>query len=240
MGDTSQIARIGRLLRPAKIRNAVRRRWFERRLARVQVEPREPLVHLGTDYGGWFVPDGLIGPDWLCYSIGAGGDISFDLELIRRYGCRVRMFEPSPAFAADLHAQAAAEPRLTFHPWAIAPSDGELRMWRAEDPRSGALSAANLQNADDSLVLPAKSLATTMAELGDHRVDLLKADVEGSEYDLLPTLDLATMGVRVLCVELHHTGSVRQARAAIDRLGAAGFRLAHRKDPTSFTFIRSG
>jgi hypothetical protein len=29
-----------------------------------------------------------------------------------------------------------------------------------------------------------------MAELGDERIDLLKIDIEGSAYELLPTLDL--------------------------------------------------
>jgi hypothetical protein len=36
-----------------------------------------------------------------------------------------------------------------------------------------------------------------MNELGDERIDLLKLDVEGAEYDVIPSFDLAALGVRV-------------------------------------------
>ena len=69
-----------RKLRPAKVRNAVRRRWFERRLEAIALTDAPEVVELGSAYGGWRIPAGLIEPTWLCYSVGVGGDISFDLE----------------------------------------------------------------------------------------------------------------------------------------------------------------
>src|ERR1700719_1014712 len=84
------IARV-RKLRPAKIRNALRRRWFEHRIGRVRLHEGPDLIHLGhASYGGWTVPGDLIGREWVCYSVGAGGDIEFDLELIRRYDAIAR------------------------------------------------------------------------------------------------------------------------------------------------------
>jgi hypothetical protein len=62
-----------------------------------------------------------------------------------------------------------------------------------------------------------------MAELGDERIDLLKVDVEGSEYGLLPTLDLPALGVKVFAVQLHHTGSVGEARELIASLASQGY-----------------
>ncbi|NJL16280.1 MAG: hypothetical protein HC938_02870 [Nitrospira sp.] len=57
-----------------------------------------PLVHhkIGTGYGGWFVPTGLLSDQSLCYGVGAGEDISFEVELINRYKCEVHCFDPTP------------------------------------------------------------------------------------------------------------------------------------------------
>ncbi len=50
-----------------------------------------------------------------------------------------------------------------------------------------------------------------MADLGDEQIDLLKLDIEGAEDEVLPTLDLRSLGVRVFSTQLHHTGSVKEA-----------------------------
>ncbi|HML19507.1 MAG TPA: hypothetical protein PKD74_02920, partial [Candidatus Dependentiae bacterium] len=39
-------------------------------------------IRLGSKYGGWVIPDKYITETSLCYCVGAGEDISFDLELI--------------------------------------------------------------------------------------------------------------------------------------------------------------
>jgi len=83
-----------RKLRPAKIRNGVRRRWFEQRLERTKLERAPGVRQMGSDYGGWMMPTGLIGRGWLCYCVGAGGDVSFDMDLVRDFGATVRAFDP--------------------------------------------------------------------------------------------------------------------------------------------------
>ncbi|MGH8956817.1 MAG: FkbM family methyltransferase [Microbacterium sp.] len=232
------LSSLPQLLRPAKVSNAVRRRLFERRLATTDLESYEPLVHLGTEYGGWYVPGDLITAEWLCYSVGAGNDVSFDMELIARYGARVRAFDPFVIFREMAEARAGGEPRYSFHEVAITASDGPVQMFGRQDTEQGAVSAVNLYGVRTSFTKPGRSLLSLMAEFGDDRVDLLKMDVEGSEYELVPTLDLDRMGVRVLCLELHHNESVGRARALLHMLRQRGFAPVHRKHPTSFTFVR--
>lgn len=227
------------LLRPRKVRNALRRRWFEAWMRRVVVTPDSSLLHLGTDYGGWHVPDDLIDDTWTCYCVGAGSDVSFDLALIERYGARVRCFDPYAVFQRQAEQLAGDDPRFSFHLAAIAPQDGPLTMYGRQDLEQGAVSAANLYRVDTAFERPGRSLPSIMRELGDERIDLLKLDVEGIEYDVLGRLDLAELGVRVLCVELHHTASVSEARHLLVRLGAGGLTVVHRKAPTNFTLVRS-
>jgi FkbM family methyltransferase len=212
-----------RKLRPAKVRNAVRRRWFEHQLSRLHLREAPGLIELGTPYGGWIIPGGLIEPSWLCYSVGAGGDIGFDLELIERYSITVRAFDAVAGYVENAAEQAAGEPRFSAHHAAIATVDGPLRMQVTHDPQSRSVSSAGLYESEQFLELPGRTLPSLMAELGDDHIDLLKLDIEGGEYEPMPTISLRDLGVKVFAVQLHHTGSVQEARALIARLREEGY-----------------
>jgi len=101
-------------LRPAKIRGALRRREFEWRLGRLPIESGSQIVELGTAYGGWKIPEGSVQAGQVCYCIGAGGDISFDLELMRRYGAVVRAVDPVAAYEARALEAAGDDPCSGF------------------------------------------------------------------------------------------------------------------------------
>ena len=77
-----------------------------------------------------------------------------------------------------------------------------------------------------------------MAELGDSRIDLLKLDVEGGEYTLVPALDLDALGVKVLAIQLHYNGTVPEARAWSRRFGEQGDEPVASARWSSSTFVR--
>src|SRR5689334_21166888 len=192
-----------RKLRPAKINSAVRRRWFERRMVEQAYAACGEVADLGTSYGGWMVPLTRLQPGWTCYSIGAGGDISFDLELVRRYGMTVRCIEPVPGYVELARQTGAGYRGLSVHRAALALADGPLRMQQSHVEGSDSLSAARLYDNDTWVEVPGRSIESLMAELGDQRIELLKLDVEGAEYEWLPEVDLTELGVEVLCVQMH-------------------------------------
>jgi len=225
-----------RKLRPAKVRMALRRRWFESRLSRVRRRSAPGLVDLGTPYGGWTVPGDLIEPSWTCYSIGAGGDISFDLALIDRFGPTVRAFEAVPDLARAAVEDGSQEPRFSAYQAAVAPSDGPVRMQVTHDTQSKSVSSAGLYESEDYVELPGRSLESLMSELGDARIDLLKLDIEGGEYDLVPSLDLQAMGVKVFATQLHHTGTVKDGRRLIESLREKGYEPVACRPAVKLTF----
>lgn len=211
-------------LRPAKVRNALRRRWFEREVPRLQLAATEHgVVELGSPYGGWMLPDGVVEPSWVCYCVGAGGDISFDLALIERYGATVRAFDAVEDYVRSAEREGAGNDRFSAHHAAIASEDGPIRMQVTHDTGSRSVSAAELYDSHEYVELPGRTLPSLMAELGDERIDLLKLDIEGAEYDVLPHLDLRALGVRVFAIQLHHTGSVAAARGLIAGLREQGY-----------------
>jgi FkbM family methyltransferase len=225
-------------LRPAKIRTALRRRWFEQRLERLSLRPF-PAVQLGGEqYGGWALPDGLIEPSWLCYSVGAGGDISFDMDLIRRYGIRVRVFDPVSSYVLRAVEDAGGDPRLTVHEVAIATTDGPLRMQVTHDRGSASVSTAGLYDSDSYIEVAGRTLPSLKAELGDPDIDLLKLDVEGGEYELLANLDLRSLGVKVFTLQLHHTGTVSDVRRLIEGLASQGYDPVARHPVVKIAFAR--
>jgi FkbM family methyltransferase len=229
-----------RKLRPSKIKNALRRRDFEYRVPRLRMSrPPHGLVELGSDYGGWTMPEGVVGSGWICYSVGAGGDITFDLDLIRRYGATVRAFDAVEGYVEDARREAAGESRFTAYHAALATSDGPLRMQVTHDEGSRSVSPAGLYESQRFVELPGRTLASLMAEIGDDHVDLLKVDVEGGEYDLLPGLDLPALGVKVFAAQLHHTGSVSAARALIAGLRDQGYAPVGCRSAVKITFLHS-
>lgn len=226
-------------LRPAKIRSAVRRRWFERQLPRLALTPMPGLVDVGSAYGGWTIPLELVTADWTCWSIGAGGDITFDLALLDR-GALVRSFEPAPDYVAYAENEAAGRELFSAHQVAIAAEDGPLRLQVTHDESSSSVSSANLYDTDDSFIeVPGRTIASLQAELGDERIDLLKLDIEGAEYGVMPTVDLRALGVSVFSTQLHHTGSVADARALIAAVEAQGFTAVACRPVVKLTFVRS-
>lgn len=226
-------------LHPAKIRTGVRRRWFQHEMERTPLRRMDGLVTLGDpDYGGWVVPGGLIRPEWICYSVGAGGDISFDLELIRRWGVRVRSIDPVADYVQRALKDAGGDERLSAHEVAIATADGPLRMQLTHDPNSESVSSVGLYDTDCYVEFQGRTLPSLMQELGDPCAQLLKLDIEGGEYDVIPALGLRALGVEVFATQLHHVASVARARALLAMLAAQGYEPVACHPAVKLTFVK--
>ena len=194
-----------------------------RRFARA-VSPVEgvALDTFGSSYGRHTIPEQSVGERSIVYSAGVGNDISFDLALIERYGCTVHAFDPTPSAARHVEQAAASEGRFRFYPWAIWSSDTELRLY-APDYGDSNYSAMNLHRKDQYVVARARSLASLMAELHHERIDLLKLDIEGAEYEVIPSLLRDRIAVSALCIEFHKNPSITDMKSSVASLRAAGF-----------------
>jgi FkbM family methyltransferase len=223
-------------LRPAKWRNAARRRIFEAVVwRRVPVRSDCATEYVGNSYGGWPVPLQLLDRNSVAYSIGAGGDVSFDAELIRRTGCVVHSFDPAPE--AKIHADQQTSPNFFFHNVAIWTHSGELEMFRAANPSHMALSAVDLQQTQNSVVVPCRTIESIRTEMGHERIDLLKLTMDGAEYDFVPHLDLLRWHTKVLVVNFQHNRPMRLAWTLIANLRDMGFVPIARKPPAGYTFV---
>lgn len=220
-----------------------RRKLFLKRL--VGREPRlEPEVEIRTvQRGGWrFHPDGL---DAKCvvWSLGVGEDVDFDAALIREYGLRVHAFDPTPSSLQWLAAN-PQPPNFHFHPWAVAAVDGVLTLYPrvrngGRASRTMYTMVAGDASGDDAIEVPTFSLPTIAEKIGP-RVDLLKIDIEGAEYEVLESLPALAVQPRQLLVEFHHRfpgigpAKTVEAVAALRRLGYRLFAIAETGRELSF------
>jgi FkbM family methyltransferase len=237
MDRAHRVATPARKLRPAKINNAVKRRWFEHQMHRISLAPAADVFQIGSAYGGWTLPEGVIDPSWTCYSVGAGGDITFDMELIDRYGLTVRSFDAVEAYVEHARIEGAGRPRFSAHHAAIGLANGPVRFQMTHDETSKSVSPAGLYESDEYVELPGRTIHSLMTEFGDSTVELLKLDIEGGEYDLLPQLDLRSLGFRVFAVQLHHTGTLRGARGIVEDLREAGYEPVGSRKAVKLTFL---
>jgi FkbM family methyltransferase len=225
-------------LRPAKVRSGIARRRFEWHVGRTPVSGRGQPVSFGTAYGGWMVPTALIEPGWICYCFGAGNDISFDLELIERFNVHVQSVEPVEQYVSEARASAAGEPRFAIYRAALATHDGPVRMQRTHHPEGLALSSANLFDSNHFIEVPGRTLSSLADELGHDHIDLLKFDIEGAEYEVVPRLDLDTLGIKALAFQVHHNGGARAAQRLIEHLDERGFELIGMRPTLKLAFAR--
>lgn len=229
---TRTAQRLQTLRTPWRLAYALRRRALLGALRwAAPLRARPDMQRLGSGYGGWTVPAGQIDASWVCVCAGAGVDVTFDLELVERFGCTVITVDPTEESREHV-ASVDPEGRLRFVHAALWREGGELRMYAAADPSHRTLSSDDLQRSGRAVTVPAVGLG----DLAD-RIDLLKLDVEGAEYELLP--QVPRVGVRVLCVEMHPSRGVRAGVRAFRALRAAGYELTARHG-ADFTFVRAG
>lgn len=207
---------------------------------RLLLQNRE-LIRLGTSYGGWLIPSNSgLSSDSVCYTAGAGEDISFDCALVSLFHCRVRIVDPTPRAVAHFRQLEAAVgeglrfpinnsstefyditkadlTRLSFLPFGLADKDAQIKFFFPVNPAHVSCSAVNLQKTADYFTAQCYRLSTLIGKQGDSKVDLLKMDIEGAEYSVIADVVASNLLPRLLLVEFD------EAHTPLD--GDAGLRI---------------
>jgi FkbM family methyltransferase len=172
------------------------------------------LIHekLGTQYGVGIIPTQFLSSDAICYSFGAGEDISFDLELIKKFRCKVHIFDPTPRakkhyeqlvnrinqgelMPIDNYSQSQSysiKPEdlefCFFYPIGIWSEDKQMKFFPPSNPQHVSHSLLNLQKTVDYIEVECKRLRNIMSILGHKKITLMKLDIVGAEYEVIDSL----------------------------------------------------
>jgi FkbM family methyltransferase len=207
-----------------------------------RVEIAVPCVRLGSEYGGWVVCTSAgLNSESIVYSVGIGDDISFDFAVIERFGCQVVALDPTPQSIAWIESQSLPE-TLHVHYWGLAGSDGVVPFALPEI--AGEISYRSFSGPGTSIQCEVCRLSTIMDRLNHTQLDLLKMDVEGSEYDVIEDLLKSRVRPRQLLVEFHHGKygiDIRNTRRALALLNAMGYRIfSISPNGREYSFLLSG
>jgi hypothetical protein len=214
---------------------------------------RQELTRLGTSYGGWTVPATAIAPGRIAICVGAGEDISFDVELNKR-GMTVFTMDPTPR--AKKHVQQVLDGiggdsvvpinkspiehydlvgfdplRFRFLDLGLSDQDQITRFWAPKNPEHVSHSIVNLQRTEDFFEARCVRLETLCSMLKISSIEILKLNIEGEEYTVLQDLIAGDLRPRVICAVFDEGnvplrgGYLRRISEMIKRMKRSGYRL---------------
>mgnify|MGYP003864646033 CR=1 FL=1 len=206
----------------------------------------EPLAeHRAEWYGhanaGFFVCPDMVPENATVYSIGTGMDISFDRAMLKRHDCQVFAFDPTPK-SIDWVRRRELPAGFTFTPLGIGDKNETAAFFLPENEDYVSGSAVGNSSVDKSkrIEVELRTLRTLADAKGHLHIDVLKMDIEGSEYAVIPDILATGITIGQLLVEFHHrmlAGGDAKTKAAVAMLRAHGyapFAYSERLEEVSF------
>ncbi len=133
-------------------------------------------------------------------------------EIVDRYGPSVHILEPVPHFVDQLQERFSGNSKVEVHPFALGAEDGSAEISLQAD-------GSSMHRIEGDLVtIEIKRGSDFLRQFESRGIDLLKLNIEGSEYALLDNLiDQDVMKhVRTLQVQFHDF--VPRAREEMQRI----------------------
>jgi hypothetical protein len=135
------------------------------------------------DGGKQICTDDIHPKDCIVYSLGSRLDFSFEINVVKRFGCQVHSFDCTVGTPPASKIPAG----VSFHPWCVGGNDETKSISRAS--YRGELGQYY-------------TLTTIREKLGHTSIDLLKMDIERHEFAVLATLT-ADNAPRQIAFETH-------------------------------------
>ncbi len=228
------------------------------------------LVFIGSEYGGWTIPQSSLSEGSICYAGGAGEDISFDVVLAERYKCQVYIFDPTPRSkshfnelieSTNLNKKFAINNSktnfyslnyrnielLNFRELGLWYKKEEIKFYSPPTAEEVSHSALNEHKRSEKVNFIGKvnRLSKIMEDEGHQHIDLLKLDIEGSEYYVIDSIIKDNVKIKTICVEFHEPHKLvdrifqLKTKQYIKKLSAFGYSLVYYDDRHNFTFVKN-
>ena len=171
---------------------------------KVKITKQLPYQRFGNDYGGFEVYTETLNKNSIVYSFGIGEDISFDRDVINKFGCDVYGFDPTPRVQEWINKQTLPS-EFKFYPIGLSNQDGSLIFYTPINPNHISHTAVKLDNKLQSEIsVPCNKLSTIMKMNNHTHIDLLKIDIEGFEYGVIENIIAENIKINQFVVEFHH------------------------------------
>jgi len=226
----------------------------------------------GSLYGQKFLASELVGENPVLISGGVGEDVSFDIEFLTKFGGVAHFFDPTeraiqyfktlslslgnrktmsytengaqPIAAYDLTK--ITESSLHFYPLALLDRNQKVRFYQPLNKSHVSYSIQNIQNRfdldGDYVDVEAIGPTEMMKLVASNEIDVMKLDIEGSEYYFLASLFQVKIFPHQILVEIDELSfpslkSRRMAKKIFKLMHNNYYILIHRSG-YEFTYLR--
>lgn len=157
----------------------------------------------GNEYGGFYVYPDQLDENSIVYSFGIGEDISFDLQLIKTFNCKVYGFDPTPKSINWIKSQQLSS-LFCFNDYGIGKQTGLVTFYLPKNVNhvSGSVFALSNLNEFEPIEVLLKKFSDI--QLNHKVIDVLKMDIEGAEYDIISSIVESDIIVKQILIEFHH------------------------------------
>jgi len=212
-----------------------------------RIRAKVPYKWYGNDYGGFYVapPPPLCyqrcGGTLVVYSAGVGEDISFDTAFARDYDCAIYAFDPTPR-SIEWIKQQNTPANYVFMPCGVSGKTETQKLHLSNTPLdiSASICVHRYTEGADVIEVRMRSLKDIAAEYGHRYIDILKMDIEGSEFEVIESLAESGLVFGQILVEFHERffengkHMLKRAFATLRKNGYYLFAISEHGDEYSF------
>lgn len=200
----------------------------------------DSCTRIGSKYGGWWLAEEFVKnkDNGVLLSFGLGEDITFDLGMIKEYGFKVYGFDPTPR-SVNYIESLNLDRRFTLNEFAISDKNEQMIFNLPENNEhiSGSLEGISSTH---SVNVDCKDIKTILGEINADDIDIIKMDIEGSEYKVIDNMMKEGIYPKQLLVEFHHffeSFSAAHTKKSIRLLLDNGYELFY-IEGYNYSFVR--
>lgn len=161
----------------------------------MSVNDHAPLIRLGSNYGGWWIPKSILednSKSRVLISAGLGFDVTFDKGLLDA-GFEVIGLDPLEESVIYANNKLQQYPKFTGVNVGLWKETGIERFYPPKNSSHDSWSATNVQDAletdfSEFKVISIHDLFSKFPQLESTEYRAIKMDIEGSEIELIPAL----------------------------------------------------
>lgn len=187
----------------------------------------------GREYGGFSINDNSLNANSIIYSFGIGEDISFDKDLISQFGCHIFAFDPTPR-AKHYVENSKVGDKFHFDAIGLANHDGKEVWHLPRNKEYVSCSVFNHENYtndeldENTIAVEVQRLTSIMKRQGHTHIDLLKMDIEGSEFGVIDDILNTKLDIHQITLEFHPqmiSNGNKRVNNAIRKMKRAGYKV---------------
>ena len=202
------------------------------------------MVYEGSQYGGWWYDSRAVSTSTIVYSFGLGEDTSWDEAILERGGT-VYGFDPTPksieyvSERRELWTRKGQFRHLTI---GLSTRKGTVEFTKPLNPDHVSMRQGSHEHMGNIIRVDVDSLKNLLLRNGHTHIDILKIDVESSEYDILEDLiQERFFPFSQLLIEFHDVNQEKYKKrlhGILVGLALNGFAVTKNKAMTEMSFER--